>query len=231
VLARFWMVATSLLLLLGMWLYILFDAVARARRVHDSGVHTIHRWTTCSAAVVVAWLVFAGACLYALQVRAKGRLIVMTAASTSMEPTLQLGEFFLADATFYRGDRQPSRGEVAVYVHPKQPDLHYVKRIVAIEGDRVAVRAGHAIVNGMAVEEAYVDAGAADAPFADLPEIRVPPGYVFVLGDNRANSVDSRDQVAHGVVPVGNLIGRVTDVAVSRHLPRMGRWVGTPSNP
>jgi signal peptidase I len=63
-----------------------------------------------------------------------------------------------------------------------------------------------------------------------MPELRVPTGYVYVLGDNRANSVDSRDTVAHGVVPIGNLIGRVTDIAISRHLTRLGRWVGTPSN-
>jgi hypothetical protein len=51
-----------------------------------------------------------------------------------------------------------------------------------------------------------------------------------MLGDNRPNSVDSRHSQAHGTVPLGNLIGRVTDVAISRHLLRMGRWIGTPSN-
>ena len=118
-----------------------------------------------------------------------------------MEPTLRVGEYFLADATYYRS-RAPSRGEVAVYLHPKQPHLHYIKRIVAVEGDRIAIKGGRAIVNGMIVEEPYVDAAVSDGRFADMPELRVPPGHVYVLGDNRAHSVDSRDMVAHGPVPV-----------------------------
>jgi len=146
-----------------------------------------------------------------------------------MEPTLRVGEYFLADATYYHS-RHPSRGEVVVYVHPKQEQVHYIKRIVAVEGDRIAIKGGHAIVNGMMVEEPYVDPGDPHARFANEAEIRVPPGHVYVLGDNRANSVDSRDRIAHGPVPVANLIGRVTDIAISRHVFRMGRWVGTPSN-
>jgi signal peptidase I len=229
VLARFWMFATSLVLLIGLWLFILFDAVTRARRMPASDAQGQNRWTIYVGAFVLAYVVLAGPCLYALQAKASGRLLWMIVQSSSMEPTLEAGEFFLADATYYHG-RSPMRGEVAVYKHPKQANLHYIKRIVAVEGDRIAIRAGRAVVNGMAVEEPYVDQSATGGPLADMAETQVPAGHVFVLGDNRADSVDSRDSVAHGLVPLANLIGRVTDVAISRHLTRMGRWVGTPSN-
>jgi signal peptidase I len=229
VLARFWMFAVSLALLLGLWLFIMVDAVVRAQRMRDYPHQGYNRWTTYAGAFVVACLVFAGPCIYAVHAKASGRLLWMNALTPSMEPTLRAGEYFLADATYYR-NRHPMRGEVAVYLHPKQPDLHYIKRIIAVEGDRVAVKGGRAVVNGMAVEEPYLDVGAADGRFANVPEIRVPVGHVYVLGDNRANSVDSRDTLAHGTVPVANLIGRVTDIAISRHLARLGRWIGTPSN-
>ena len=229
VLARFWMFAVSLAMLAGLWLFIMIDAVRRAYRVRDYPHPGAKRWTLYAGAFVVACLVFAAPCIYAVHAQASGQLLVLNAVTPSMEPTLRVGEYFLADASYYR-TRPPSRGEVVVYLHPKQDQLYYIKRIVAVEGDRIAIKRGHAIVNGMTVEEPYLDANPAGGRFADLPELRVPLGHVYVLGDSRANSVDSRDPIAHGPVPVANLIGRVTDIAVSRHLARMGRWVGTPSN-
>ncbi len=229
VLARFWMFAVSLGLLLGLWLYIMVDAIQRAYRMRDYPHEGYNRWTTYAGAFVLACIIFAGPCIYAVHANSSGQLLVMNAIAPSMEPTLRVGEYFLADATYYRS-RAPSRGDVAVYLHPKQTHLYYIKRIIAVEGDRIAIKGGRAVVNGMMVEEPYVEAGPADARFANVAEIRVPAGHVYVLGDNRANSVDSRDTVAHGTVPVANLIGRVTDIAISRHLPRIGRWVGTPSN-
>jgi signal peptidase I len=228
VLARFWMFAVSLGLLLGLWLYIMVDAIGRAYRMRDYPHEGYNRWTTYAGAFVLACIIFAAPCVYAVHANASGQLLVLNAVTPSMEPTLRVGEYFLADATYYRS-RAPSRGDVAVYLHPKQAHLYYIKRIVAVEGDRIAIRGGRAVVNGMMVEEPYLDAAVADGRFANMPELRVPAGHVYVLGDNRSNSVDSRDSVAHGAVPVGNLIGRVTDIAISRHLPRIGRWVGTPS--
>jgi signal peptidase I len=229
VLARFWMFAVSLALLVGLWVYIMADAISRAYHMRDFPQQHYNRWPTYAGAFVLACLIFAGPCVYAVHAKTSGRLLWLNAVNPSMEPTLRLGEYFLADASYYR-NRHPSRGEVAVYVHPKQEQVHYIKRIVAVEGDRIAIKGGRAVVNGVMVEEPYIEVGDPQSRFANEPEIRVPAGHVYVLGDNRAESVDSRDYVAHGPVPVANLMGRVTDIAISRHLLRMGRWVGTPSN-
>jgi len=229
VLARFWMFAISLALLLGLWLFIIIDASNRASWMGERPQRSYNRWPVYAGVFVLSWLITAIPCVYARNAKATGHLGYFTAISASMAPTLKSGEYFLADATYYRG-RLPSRGDVVVYVHPKEPDIHSIKRIVAVEGDRIAFKGGRAIVNGMAVEEPYVNAGPPDAPDANMQEIRVPAGQVFAVGDNRANSVDSRNSVAHGFVPVTKLIGRVTDIAFSHDLSRMGRWIGTPSH-
>ncbi len=226
VLARFWMFATSLALLLGLWLYIGVDAVLRARRATHFPLQIHNRWAIFAGAFVLACLVFAAPCIYGLKAKASGRLLWLSA--TSMEPTLETGEYILADASYYQA-RQPMRGEVAVYKHPKHEDTHLIRRIIAVEGDRVAVKGGRAVVNGLGIEEPYLEPLPSGVSLPDMPETRVPAGHVFVLGDNRLNSVDSRN-AEHGPVPLGNLIGRVTDVAISRHWLRMGRWIGTPSN-
>jgi signal peptidase I len=232
VLARFWMFAISLVLLMGLWLYIMIDATTRAARMPGQPQYSYNKWPIYAAAFVLACLVTAIPFYYGVHASALGHLGVFRAASGGMEPTLLHGEYFLADATYYH-THNPSRGDVAVYIHPKpeQSGRHYIKRIVAVEGDRIAIRAGRAVVNGMLVAEPYVDAGPPEAPFANLAESRVQPGHVFVLGDNRPNSADSdsRNNVAHGPVPVANLIGRVTDIAFSQDVTRLGRWIGTPS--
>lgn len=139
---------------------------------------------------------------------------MLSVDSYSMQPTILRGDRVLADRRHYRHNA-PARGEIAVYLHPQLGEMLYVKRIIALPGDRVAIREGRAIVNGFALEEPYAIFGDAAAPYNNMREITVPDGYVFVLGDNRANSVDS-------------LRARATDTAWSRDPSRIGRWIGTP---
>ncbi|HET7479641.1 MAG TPA: signal peptidase I [Rubrobacteraceae bacterium] len=121
--------------------------------------------------------------------------------SESMVPTLKVGDSVLALKLAYR-ITDPQRGDVAVFRDP-EGDL-VIKRIVGLPGDTVAVRDGVLYVNGERKKESYVDYELTDSTFYG-PD-KVPPGHVYVMGDNRSNSRDSRD---YGAVPEEDLLGRV----------------------
>ncbi len=83
-------------------------------------------------------------------------------------------------------------------------DSLIIKRVVAIEGDTVGLDDGVLVVNGNRIQEAFVDYNLMDATY--FGPVTVPAGSVFAMGDNRADSIDSR---RFGAVPTSDIIGRV----------------------
>ncbi len=124
----------------------------------------------------------------------------------SMEPSLHDQELILVDKWTYLF-HPPSRGDVIVFVAPPQPSQDYIKRVIGIPGDSITINGTTVIVDGVPLKETYVDPRNNGATFEDKPihNLVVPPGDYFVLGDNRANSFDSR---VWGFVPKQNIIGR-----------------------
>lgn len=141
-----------------------------------------------------------------------------TVEGPSMLPTLHSGERLVVERITYL-IREPRRGEVVVFRYPLDPREYFVKRVVGIPGDRVAIRGGYLWVNGQRLEEEYVTSRAL-RPF---PEVQVPEGHYFVMGDNRNNSEDSRDPRV-GFVPRELIVGR----AVWRYWPVERLTVLTP---
>jgi len=158
----------------------------------------------------------------------------------SMEPTLLIGDHLLVD----RADVGPQRGwlpimpnhtiqrgDILVFLSPAEPNLHLVKRIVGLPGDRLRLEHGVLIRNGQVVNEPYIIRNGSYIPYQDdFPsvspteadgltpawdselhshihdrELVVPPGKYFAMGDNRDDSLDSR---YWGFVPQANIIGR-----------------------
>ncbi len=158
--------------------------------------------------------------------------------SGSMIPTLQVGDHIFVNKFIYgvrvpftnikfgMEYRKPRRGEVIVFIYPKEPDKDFIKRIVAVEGDTVEVRDNQIFINGVGVPRSHVDG---DCKYEDFVEdtgrweerrceawiedvkgntyttvydknggvhstrpVTVPKDSVFVMGDNRDNSHDSR---------------------------------------
>jgi signal peptidase I len=99
----------------------------------------------------------------------------------------------------------PSRGDVAVFRAPPQPDADYIKRIIGLPGDKIAIRGGQVFVNGTRLVEQYVQFPATYNFPVQGGELVVPDDNYFVLGDNRPESLDSH---FGWFVPVDDLIGR-----------------------
>ena len=126
--------------------------------------------------------------------------------SASMLPTLQIGDFVLVDKLRYgvRLGRRwllrfgaPQPGDVVVFTDRKDPSLTYVKRVIALAGDVVEIRDKQVFVNGQPrdVPTAFSASGTAEhsaSPRDNFGPARVPRRRVFVLGDNRDQSIDSR---------------------------------------
>ncbi|MEV5198999.1 signal peptidase I [Streptomyces sp. NPDC053720] len=159
--------------------------------------------------------------------------------SGSMEPTLRVGDRVLVNKLAYGSGSVPQRGDVVVFdgtgsfvqeppegnpvtglMHSvaaslglaEPADTDYVKRVVGVGGDRVVCcdERGRIEVNGRPVVESYLHPG--DAPSRVRFDIVVPDGKLWMMGDHRSNSRDSRDHLGEpggGMVPVDMVIGRV----------------------
>jgi len=193
--------------------------------------------------------------------------------SGSMEPTLLIGDELLATKYAYGYSSAslppsivlpatrrilgalPERGDIVVFRWPGDRSQSWVKRVIGLPGDRIALRAGQLWINGKPVplrrdgtgqlemENGSVIAAPRyietlpgerahtilkltnDGPYDNVAEVAVPPDHVFVMGDNRDNSADSRvplERGGVGMLPVHDLVGRVNtlvgswDLAVTR---------------
>lgn len=132
-----------------------------------------------------------------------------TVDGPSMLPTLQSGERLLIDKLTYRF-RDPAHGEIVVFRYPRDPSHYFIKRVIGVPGDRVAISSGQVYVNGVRLNESYVNSLTLGADRV----YDVPPDSYFVLGDNRNNSQDSRSPFV-GYVPRSLIIGR----AIVRYWP------------
>ena len=110
---------------------------------------------------------------------------------TSMMPTLTDQErIFINKFTYHFGLGKIERGDMVVFWFPLDPSKSYIKRVIDVPGDTVAIDAGQVVVNGQALTETYVPEDYHDR--VSWEEHRVPPDEYFVLGDHRSSSSDSR---------------------------------------
>jgi len=123
--------------------------------------------------------------------------------SESMVPTLLVDDRVLVNKFIYRFS-EPERGDIVVFESVEQSDRRLIKRVVGVPGDEISVRGGELLVNGELQPEPYVNKKS-PFPVENFSNAkRVPKDHVFVMGDSRANSYDSR---RFGPIPEKNIEG------------------------
>ncbi|MEO0539750.1 MAG: signal peptidase I [Cyanobacteria bacterium P01_A01_bin.105] len=127
--------------------------------------------------------------------------------SNSMDPTLHVGDRLLVEKVSYRL-HSPVSGDIVVFAPPPQlqavgftADQAFIKRVIALPGQTVSVTQGQVYVDGQSQQEPYILA----SPTYEMSPYQVPPGQLFVMGDNRN---DSNDSHIWGALPTQNVIGR-----------------------
>lgn len=158
--------------------------------------------------------------------------------SCSMESGLRIGDRVLVNKLAYRFGAEPQRGDVVVFDGTGYfGHADYIKRVVGVGRDHVVCcdKEGRIEVNGRSVDEStFLYPG--DSPSTVSFDVVVPEGRLFVMGDHRGDSSDSRDHLGSpggGMVPVGRVIGRADWIAwPSEHwaeLDRPGAYVRVPA--
>jgi signal peptidase I len=144
--------------------------------------------------------------------------------SPSMQHTLDLNDRVLVNKLVY-DFRDPHRGEIIVFKSPLDwrsdpSEVDFIKRVIGVGGDHVICcdAKGHITVNGKALDESYLyksESGVTDAPSKDPFDITVPPGRLWVMGDHRSESGDSRERwvqtdgdINRSTIAVGDVVGR-----------------------
>ena len=121
--------------------------------------------------------------------------------SISMQQTLYPGDYVIVNKIAYRFNHAPDRGDVIVFRYPPNPEaIPYIKRVIGLPGDQIHIADGKVYVNDQWVVEPYLAVTTNRGG-----DWTVPEKHLFVMGDNRNNSSDSR---SWGFVPFENIIGR-----------------------
>ncbi len=124
--------------------------------------------------------------------------------SHSMQPNFAEGQFILVNKLAYRFG-QPERGQVVVFHNPQNTDEDYIKRIIGLPGDTVSMQGETVYINGEPLQQPYVTEPL--PPGYQFGPLEVPADSIFVMGDNRPNSRDSRYPDV-GSIPEELIVGK-----------------------
>lgn len=208
----------GLLLVVVIWLGLSLYASGAALFSPSDAVGPVYskRWL-----VAIIVLVYIGINLVLTPLLLLAGFRAMKFGSSAMQPTLFAGDKFMVDGNYYR--KEPLEHNDLVLI--RRSDLKTVKRVIAVAGDTIEARNREILVNGSVVNEPFIqhiDAPGTDPDMDSFGPTIVPPGHVFLMGDNRDVSLDSRSG-DFGPLSTDAIIGKPLYIYMSPVKERRGK--------
>ncbi len=207
-LADFKGAVACVILSLGIYLFIIGDALFVAIRKKEANLKFYNKWYFYLAFLILSFII--PNLIEIVVTDETARVKTYKIPSEAMTPTLLVGDYIIVDLNYYKRN-QPKSGDIVVFKFPKDHSREYVKRIVAVGGDIIEAKDKVIFLNGEPLDEPYVqytDSSIEPAnygPRDNFGPVRVPDGRYFVMGDNRDRSEDSR---YWGFVSEGEIRGK-----------------------
>lgn len=210
-----------LLITVGFLLFVMIDALYNAIKLKEIKIRAYNKWYIYSIIILMQ--------AFTIQplIKSIHHFKAYRTPAGSMRPTLMVGDHFMVNKTYYKKN-EPKRKDVVVFRYPEDPSKDFVKRVIGLPGDIVEIRDKQVYIDGKLQDHSYVlNTDPLIIPKDIQPRDNYGPatvteGSLFVLGDNRDQSLDSR---FWGFVDISALKGKALYIYWSKDRNRIGKVI------
>ena len=207
-------ILTCAAIFIGYTIFVMIDAFIHARRIHTIKPQGYNRWYFYLLIILIN--------AFAINPLLERFYIPPVKAyklpAQSMAPTLIVGDRIMVNKKYYT-NKNPQRGDIVIFPYPTDPEKDYIKRVIGLPGETIEIRGNKAFLNSKPLDEAFIQVSGKQSEFGP---VTVPDGNLFVLGDNRDNSIDSR---FFGFVEIGTLKGKALYIYWAKDKKRIGKSI------
>lgn len=217
--STFWGMICCLAVVTGFHLFVMIDALYNATKIKEIQIRPYNRWYIYFIIILITSF------FNSLLIPSNLPFAAYKIPASSMEPTLFIGDHLVVHKALY-ANKEPKRKDIVVFRLPVDPKKDLVKRVIGLPGDKIEIQGRQVIVNDQPLEENYVFSSltASSPKKYSVPDpfgpIIVPDRKLFVLGDNRDKSFDSR---FWGFVNISDLKGKALYIYWAKDMRRIGQ--------
>ena len=185
---KFYGMIFYLIITLGFFIFILIDALRGANKLKAIALKPYNQWYVYLIIFLLSSVVIRPLLGWTIRSNIARAYKI---PSSAMEPTLLVGDHLIADMKIYKSEK-PKRGDIIIFEFPKDPSKDFIKRVIGTEGEKVVIIRNKIYINDKLINDPWGHFTMPRSSIEDYGPVKVPQDSLFVLGDNRNNSQDSR---------------------------------------